>query len=494
MVDKQHGVDADAKPVTGLDIRTQVERYAVDSFRTPKKSLGDLDADVAAKVIAAAADIAVILDAKGVVRDVSLRGAEFGKDGFEAWVGQKWSDTVTEESRQKIEDLLKDSALKTLPRWRQVNHPTPRGNDVPVQYTAVQVGGKILAVGRDLRALAGMQQRLVEAQQSMEREYSRVRHSEARYRLLFQITSEAVVIIDGNSLLVAEVNPAAAALIGKSSKKLPGRSFPELFDGEGAKKVQAALSSVRMTGRAEPVEVRFADSKREVSVSASTFRHDGVIQLLIRMSPKDMAVASGPHARLADVVEKLPDGFVVTDANQRIMTANTAFLDMIQIGALEQVVGEKIDRWLGRHAVEINVLFGNLREHSLVRNFATVLRGEFETAEDVEISAVSVVEGDQPCSGFMIRGVARRPSYVVNGRREMPRSVEQLTQLVGRVSLKELVRESTDVIERLCIEAALELTGDNRASAADILGLSRQSLYSKLRRHGLGDLDSGVGV
>ncbi len=50
------------------------------------------------------------------------------------------------------------------------------------------------------------------------------------------------------------------------------------------------------------------------------------------------------------------------------------------------------------------------------------------------------------------------------------------------------MRESTDLIERLCIEAALELTGDNRASAAEMLGLSRQSLYVKLRRYGLGDL------
>ena len=50
------------------------------------------------------------------------------------------------------------------------------------------------------------------------------------------------------------------------------------------------------------------------------------------------------------------------------------------------------------------------------------------------------------------------------------------------------MRETTDLIERLCIEAALELTQDNRASAAEMLGLSRQSLYVKLRRYGLGDL------
>jgi DNA-binding NtrC family response regulator len=45
------------------------------------------------------------------------------------------------------------------------------------------------------------------------------------------------------------------------------------------------------------------------------------------------------------------------------------------------------------------------------------------------------------------------------------------------------------VIERLCIEAALELTGNNRASAAEILGVSRQSLYSKLNRFGIGGGD-----
>ena len=72
--------------------------------------------------------------------------------------------------------------------------------------------------------------------------------------------------------------------------------------------------------------------------------------------------------------------------------------------------------------------------------------------------------------------------------RDLPRSVEQLTDLVGRMSLKEIVRESTDLIERLCIEAALAYTADNRASAAEILGVSRQSLYSKLHRHGLGNL------
>jgi transcriptional regulator PpsR len=488
----EHTQREEPVPRGGTGTRKQAATAALENFRTPKKTLGDLDAELAAKVIAAAGDVALIIDNKGVVRDIATNGNEFAKDGSDTWVGRKWVDTVTGESRQKIEDLLREAGSGSVPRWRQVNHTSPRGFDVPVQYTAVQVGTRVVAVGRDLRGLAAMQQRLVETQQSMEREYSRVRHSEARYRLLFQITSEAVMVVDGATLLVSEANPAAAQLLSKTSKRLGGRSFPELFDGEGSKKLHSNISVVRSTGRADPIVANLADGKKEVRVSISTYRHEGALQLLVRLSPADADVANAPRARLTDVVEKLPDGFVVTDPNHRIISANAAFLDMVQVGTLDQVLGEKLDKWLGRHAVEVNVLFGNLRESGTVRHFATVLRGEFEATEDVEISAVSVADGEQPCCGFTIRGVARRPSYAVNGRRDMPRSVEQLTQLVGRVTLKELVRESTDVIERLCIEAALELTGDNRASAADILGLSRQSLYSKLRRHGLGDLDSGL--
>jgi DNA-binding NtrC family response regulator len=69
----------------------------------------------------------------------------------------------------------------------------------------------------------------------------------------------------------------------------------------------------------------------------------------------------------------------------------------------------------------------------------------------------------------------------------LPRSVDHLTNLVGRMPLKDIVRDSTTLIERLCIEAALKLTDDNRASAAEILGLSRQGLYSKLKRFGIED-------
>jgi DNA-binding NtrC family response regulator len=68
-------------------------------------------------------------------------------------------------------------------------------------------------------------------------------------------------------------------------------------------------------------------------------------------------------------------------------------------------------------------------------------------------------------------------------------ATSDFSELIGRVPLKELIRESADVIEKLCIEAALTQTENNRAAAADLLGLSRQSLYLKLKRYGLEDFN-----
>ncbi|HPV69209.1 MAG TPA: helix-turn-helix domain-containing protein, partial [Sphingorhabdus lacus] len=126
-------------------------------------------------------------------------------------------------------------------------------------------------------------------------------------------------------------------------------------------------------------------------------------------------------------------------------------------------------------------------DYQNVRNFSSIINDLNGGEEPVEISAI-MIEREQPLFGYSVRSIGRRERDLPQTGKDFPRSVEQLTELVGRKTLKEIVRESTDLIERMCIEAALVHTADNRASAAEILGLSRQSLYSKLHRHGLGNL------
>ena len=464
-------------------------------FKSPKESLGDLGALSAANLIAAATDVAVVVDGQGFIRDVAFNKDELSLelDAQGRWMGSKLAEIVTPETRTKVKELLVDATVRKSSNWRQVNHPSAGGEDIPVLYSAINIGreDRFVVVGRDLRPLAVMQQRLINAQQSMERDYIRLRHAETRYRLLFQVSSEAVMIIDAGSNMILDANPAALALFEESAPRLLNSGFPGHFDAAGAHTVETLLAEVRATGRDNNAQVHLAKGPRECSIAVSLFRQENASLFLVRLSSGMSApgsIALKATSTLLRYFEAAPDGLVITESDGRIARANAAFLEMAQLGNAEQARGELLERWLGRAGVDFSVVLANLRQSISIKLFATAIRGEYGASAEVEVSAVTLTDSDdRPGIGFAIRNVEKRLSAAATSTRELPRSMAQLIELIGRVPLRDLVRETTDVIEKLSIEAALELTGDNRASAAEMLGLSRQSLYVKLRRFGLDD-------
>ena len=463
-------------------------------FKSPKESLGDLGAQLAAKLIAAATDVAVVVDGQGFIRDVAFNKEELSLelDGHGRWLGSKLAEIVTPETRDKVKEMLRDAAAQKAQSWRQVNHASPGGQDIPVLYSAIDIGrqDRFVVVGRDLRPLAAMQQRLINAQQSMERDYVRLRHAETRYRLLFQVSSEAVMIVDAASHAILDANPAALALFDENAPQLLKSGFIGHFDAAGAPVVERLLADVRATGRDQAARVHLAVGQRECGVAASLFRQESASLFLVRLSSQASSEGGAlkATAMLLRYFEVAPDGLVITGYDGRVVRANLAFLEMAQLNSAEQSRGESLERWLGRAGVDFSVALANLRQSGSIKLFSTGLRGEYGATADVEVSAVSLSDNeDKPGFGFAIRNVEKRLSAATPSQRELPRSVAQLTELIGRVPLRDLVREATDVIEKLSIEAALELTGDNRASAAEMLGLSRQSLYVKLRRFGLAE-------
>jgi len=458
------------------------------------KSLSD---ETAAHLAANAADLALIIDDRGIIRDAAFSGEDIADQDPDEWIGRAWIDTVTVESRPKIETLIGEAAQRDNKRWRQVTHPLEDGPDLPVRYFTVESGrpGWVLAIGRDLRASARMQQRLLDAQHAIEREYSRLRSAETRFRLLFQAASEGVLIVNAGTMRVTHANPAAAKLFGLPAQKIENRGLDPLFRGEDAARVRDMLSVLRGGGGGDSVRATAAESGRRIEVEASVYRQDNETYYLLRVAPEDAdAAAAQGGGWLLTAAEALPDGFVVADDSLRILAANDAFLEMAQLSSANEIEGDSLESYLGAGGVDLNVLMANLRKHGVARNFATTVNSRHGLSEDVEISAVSAERAGETVYGFSIRNVGRRLAAAGRAAEDaLPRSVDQLTELVGRVSLKEIVRESTDLIERYCIEAALELTKDNRASAAEILGLSRQSLYAKMRRHNIGDLPPSIG-
>jgi transcriptional regulator PpsR len=447
----------------------------------------------------AASDIALVVDARGVITDLVSGGDGTPIDGSDEWIGQPWVDVVTPESRPKVQSLLADAGPAGGQRWRHINHPLRTGGDFPVMYRTVPMsaqggaGGGVLAVGRDMRALAQLQQRLVDAQHVVERDYLRMRAVETRYRLLFERATDAILIAEAGSGRVVEVNPAAIELLGQPAKRLVGQELSSGLPERALREVRGLLTRVRSSGRTEELPLHVNMPRRlDLLVTASLFTQDDQSLFLVRLHPiqaGDTGAGAGTRqAALSQVVQRLPDGFVVTDLDGRVLMANAAFVALSQLSTEEQVIGESIERWLGRPGVDLSVMLATLRQQGTLRLFNTMVRGEHGADAEVEISGVAVTDADPPCLGFSVRHVGRRLRTEERAPKGAPRSVEQLTQLVGRMPLRELVRESTDLIEQLCIEAALQLTQGNRASAAEMLGLSRQSLYVKLRRYGMAEV------
>jgi transcriptional regulator PpsR len=192
---------------------------------------------------------------------------------------------------------------------------------------------------------------------------------------------------------------------------------------------------------------------------------------------------------MLQLVGHSPDALVLTDDEGDIVYANRAFLDLVQLSSEEQVKGRSLGNWVGRPGADLPVFLTTLKKHNVVRVAASGIRGEHGLSTEIEISGVAMPGEAGTHMGFVMRDVGRRVATVPHGARDLTKAVEDLTSLLGRVSLPTLVKDTTDLVERHFIEAALELTGDNRTTAAEVLGLSRQTLYVKLRRHGLSGAD-----
>jgi transcriptional regulator PpsR len=149
------------------------------------------------------------------------------------------------------------------------------------------------------------------------------------------------------------------------------------------------------------------------------------------------------------------------------------------------VQGRSFADFLARGTIDLRMLMDTVKRVGHMRHFTTRLNTDYSGQVAVELSATWFADKTAPCVGLVIRdaSVAEATRWPV----EVPGNdgLRNVMQLVGYSTLKDIVAETTEIIERMCIETALELTGNNRAAAAELLSLSRQSLYVKLRQFGL---------
>ena len=458
--------------------------------RADLSALSRLAPELASTLAAVASDIALVVDADGTIRNVALAPRSSPVPAAVDWVGCRWVDTVTETTRAKIELLLDETKARGLSQRREVTLRCATGNDIPIAYTAIRLGehGPLLAVGRDLRAIAAIQQRFLESQQQMERDYWRRRQAETRYRVLFQVATDAVLVVDAETHRVVEANRAAARLLDATTESLVGREAAASF-GAGSRQALDDLLTAAQT-QARAAEIRVRSEQGRYVVSATPFHAEGQPLLLLRIRTADLADdAAGSLARRAELVERTPDAIVVTDTGGRIRIANPAFVALCDLPPDADVAGRALSEWIGDGAREVAELLETAQRQGIAAPVITRLRAGAEPVE-LEITAALMPEGDQDSIGITIRRRLPRSAKEDAVFDDLARAVERLASRLGNLRLPTLMREGSDVVERHLLRAALARTADE-AGAAELLGISEESLLLRLRRHGLrpgGDL------
>jgi transcriptional regulator PpsR len=434
-------------------------------------------------------DITLTLDWDGVIRDAAL-GASFAGEGVEDWVGRRWTDTVADMAGEQVRQMVEDARDRGVSAFLQVTQRFPSGLELPVEYTTVRLGGQsgLIAVGKSLQAVAELQSRLIAAQQAREQDYWKMREIETRSRLLFDAASEAVLVVSAATLRIMEANPAAIREFGLA----PGWDIAQEVAPRDRGAFQELLARTREQGRSPGVLLHLGAGAAPCLLRASLMAREPEPAFLLQLAPASPEPdrAQGPAMprarppRTDELLEALPDAFVVTDAEGRVRRANRAFLDLAQCGTEAAILGEPLGRWLAQPGMDAAVLLRTLREHAELRLFPTILTGNFGSEAEVEISGTASTMGGPMAIGLLIRDIGRRLAP-----EEQPGSLHAELGValrdMGKVPLPVLARNTAAVVERLAIEQALRNANGNRTAAAEALGLSRQSLYAKLERYGL---------
>jgi transcriptional regulator PpsR len=442
------------------------------------------------EIVSTAADISLLVSSSGQVCSVMVNPnhSAFGK--LDHWVERPIQEIMTSESYIKFvrrsEAMYKTGSAAL---GIELNHVDETMFEFPLRYSMHCVGPdkSILMLGRDMRQIAEMQQQLVMAQITLERDYESQREMDTRYRVIMEATRDAVVLVSMTSGRIADLNSAAAAMLGGTRQDLMGAAIAQEFEGRRRGEFLENLSNVASADSVSPVDLIARRSQRKMRVIPKLFRAAGERLMLCRLEAPDYTTL--PQQENSENLERLfhegVDGMVFLDQDGVILSANDAFLKLTDSTHLSNVRGRPMADFMARGTVDMRVLLDNAKRSRQLRLYATKVLNEFNGQIAVEVSATYLNDRPNPVFGLVLRDASRtemlrRPGF--SGGDDGMRSV---MELVGSSTLKDIVSETTDVVEKMCIQTAVDLTRNNRVAAAEMLGLSRQSLYVKLRKFGL---------
>lgn len=408
-----------------------------------------------------AGDVALIVGQDGVIQNVAV-GANIVDTSASAWVGRHWADTVTGDTRRKIELLMQEVDSAGVTRRREVNHHSSDGAGIPVSYAALRLGiqGPVIAVGRDLRTVAAIQQQMIKSQQEMERDYWALRRDQDQQRELEQVASDAVLLVTGPDLEVAKFNEAAGLMLMQADGTICDQLLTLLTHVLESGKPMAVRARLKFKGPDSPL--------LDLFVTPLNDRESGTVErrLLVR-------------ARRVGRQEIMPADMrtVITDTQGRILMASDALMAMCADADSNGLYGKSLISVLDSEQGVLAGLLQMVQREGMAHIPSAIVGGRSAPVCEAELSATLIFEGDKERIGFCLK------VHAAENADAWTQTLESL--LASRQPLTEMLHAVQNLTERRAISNALRSTGANMLASAKLLGISLEDLTQRLDRLGL---------
>lgn len=439
-------------------------------------------------ILATSSDIALLIDKQAKIHSVLLNASEERYGNLSHWEGRDLDEFLTIESRPKLKKALERLLTgETILYGLELNHEDNALWKFPVRYNIHYLGNheRILLLGRDLRTLSESQQRLIKAQIAVERSIEEKREYDAHFRLLLNSIQEPIAFINAETGTILHANPALLDLLDLDEAKLENTKLQNTLTNRSERAdFLAKLTLAAHENHEIDANINTKGATQDIRIVSEIYRTVGQKVLMCKLRGN-----SGERNANRDFVDNLvlafhnsSDAMVFSDEKGTIQYVNERFLELTNAGNEKTVVGQNLAEFLGRGQIDLAIMLENVTKSGSVKTYATHLKSSLGAKIDVETSVSKNQSEKNPLIAFIIRATSNLDESKPNGFSYSERDETSAKDLVGHATLKEIVSETTDVIEKICIEAALEMTNNNRAAAAEMLGLSRQSLYVKLSK------------
>ena len=439
-------------------------------------------------ILATSSDIALLIDANAKVQSVLLNSAEKLYGNLSHWEGRNLNSFLTIESRPKFAKALERLMVgETIFYGLELNHEDNAHWKFPVRYNIHRLGDKdkILLLGRDLRSLSENQQRLIQAQIAVERSIEEKREYDAHFRMLLNSIKAPVAFVNADTGTILHANSVLMDYLKIDEEAVEITKLQNLLANRNDRRDFVEKLNLAAYGNYE-LEAMFTTKVEEetVRIAAEIYRTAGqkVLMCTLHQTTDQQNADEDFIQNLVSSFHHSSDAMIFSDAKGGIRYVNERFLDLVNVGHKKEVIGKNLAEYLGRGQIDLAIMLENVTKSGAVKIYSTHLKSGFGSKIDVEASVSKNQSEKNTLVAFIIREVSNLDETTKKGMAHSAHDEMSAKDLVGHATLKEIVSETTDVIEKICIEAALEMTHNNRAAAAEMLGLSRQSLYVKLSK------------